>query len=53
VLRDNPRLAMPLRSLARRPDRRREHDGRVHDWVRTTLEEGKRLCPEQRPPERS
>jgi deoxyribodipyrimidine photolyase-like uncharacterized protein len=52
ALRDNPRLAMPLRSLARRPARRREHDRRVHDWVRGSLQEGERLCPEQRPPER-
>ena len=53
ALRDNPRLAMPLRSLARRPDRRREHDRRVHDWVQETLKKGERLCPEHRPPERS
>ena len=53
ALRDHPRLAMPLRSLARRPDRRREDDRRVHDWVRGTLQEGERLCPEDRPPERS
>ena len=51
-LRDNPRLAMPLRSLARRTARRREHDRRVHDWVQGTLKQAERLCPEHRPPER-
>jgi deoxyribodipyrimidine photolyase-related protein len=52
ALRDNPRLAMPLRSLARRTSRRREQDRRVHDWVQGTLLEGERLYPEHRPPER-
>jgi len=51
ALRDNPRLAMPLRSLARRPDRRSEHDRRVYDWVQETLQQGERLNPEHRPPE--
>ena len=52
ALRDNPRLAMLLRSLARRPDRRSEHDRRVYDWVEQTLQQGERLSPEHRPPER-
>ena len=49
VLRDNPRLTMPLRSLERRPKPRREHDRRVHDWVQRALERGERLTPEERP----
>jgi deoxyribodipyrimidine photolyase-related protein len=52
ALRDNSRLAMPLRSLARRTSRRCEHDRRVHDWVQGTLQDGERLCPENRPAER-
>ncbi len=48
-LRQNPRLAMPLRSLARRTSRRRGHDRRVHDWVQATLQDGERLRPEHRP----
>ena len=48
-LRGNPRLAMPLRSLARRGSRRREHDHRVRDWVHETLERGERLSPDERP----
>lgn len=49
ALRDNPRVAMPLRSLARRTDQRRAHDRRVHDWVKEGLENGERLRPEHRP----
>lgn len=48
-LRDNPRVAMPLRSLARRPDERRRHDRDVHDWVRATLAAGERLAPDDAP----
>lgn len=49
ALRDNPRVAMPLRSLARRADERREHDRRVREWVVKTLQEGEPLRPEDRP----
>ncbi|MGH0031343.1 MAG: cryptochrome/photolyase family protein [Myxococcota bacterium] len=49
ALRDNPRVAMPLRSLARRSRGKREHDRRVHDWVQGTLRAGERLCPSDSP----
>ena len=52
ALRDNPRVAMPLRSLARREGQRRAHDRRVHDWVKRGLQDRARLRPEHRPPER-
>jgi deoxyribodipyrimidine photolyase-like uncharacterized protein len=52
ALRDNPRVAMPLRSLDRREGQRRAHDRRVHDWVKGGLQDGARLRPEHRPPER-
>ncbi len=51
ALRANPRLAMPLRSLARRSELRREHDGRVYEWVRRCLDTGEALQPGARPPE--
>ncbi len=47
----NPRVAMPLRSLAKRPAARRDHDRRVTEWVRDTLAAGKALRPEDRPEE--
>jgi deoxyribodipyrimidine photolyase-related protein len=50
-LRDNPRLAMPLRSLARRPDRQRAHDLRIYDWIQRRLQDGEAVRPEDRPPE--
>jgi deoxyribodipyrimidine photolyase-related protein len=45
ALRENPRMAMPLRSLARRSDARREQDARVANWARAALDKGERLEP--------
>lgn len=39
-LRGNPRLAMPLRSLARRSDEQRAGDARVFEHVRSRLDDG-------------
>ncbi len=49
TLADNPRLAMPLRSLAKRAPEKRSHDRRVARWVGSTLERGEALRPEDRP----
>jgi deoxyribodipyrimidine photolyase-related protein len=49
ALRDNPRVAMPLRSMAKRSKEQRAHDRRVYRWVRRTLERGECLRPEDRP----
>jgi deoxyribodipyrimidine photolyase-related protein len=49
ALRGNPRLAMPLRSLARRPSARRAHDRAVQRWVRGRLSRGESLKPADRP----
>ena len=49
VLRDTPRIAMPLRSLARRSPEQRERDGRVERWARSTLQAGAKLEPEHHP----
>ena len=45
----NPRMAMPLRSLARRSETRRREDRAVRRWVQDTLSDGRRLEPEGRP----
>jgi deoxyribodipyrimidine photolyase-related protein len=50
-LRGNPRLAMPLRSLARRDAGRRRHDRRVSRWTADRLAAGRAVRPEDRPPE--
>ncbi|MDJ0849354.1 MAG: cryptochrome/photolyase family protein [Myxococcota bacterium] len=47
----NQRVAMPLRSLAKRPAKRRDHDRRVAKWVRDTLAKRETLRPEDRPEE--
>ncbi len=49
ALRGNPRIAMPLRSLAKRAPERRAQDRDVHAWVRDTLAKGEALKPEDRP----
>jgi len=41
----NPRIAMPLRSLAKRDEARRAQDVAVSEWVRTTLQHGEVLTP--------
>ncbi len=45
----NQRVAMPLRSLAKRSDARRAEDKRVRRWVQKTLERGAVLEPGDRP----
>ncbi|MCB9876548.1 MAG: cryptochrome/photolyase family protein [Planctomycetes bacterium] len=45
----NHRLAIPLRNVERRADGERELDRRTLQWVRTTLTDGRRLDPEDRP----
>jgi len=50
-LRDNPRVAMPLRSLERRSNKRRDEDRRVRSWVMETLGAGEVLHPRDRPSE--
>ena len=47
ALRGNPRIAMPLRSLAKRPKAQREHDRRVAERVRRTLGRGAALHPQR------
>ncbi len=49
ALRDNPRVAMPLRSLARRGDARRAHDRQVREWVQKRLAMGEILRPQDGP----
>jgi len=44
-LRGNPRLAMPLRSAARRAPAQRKRDAEVAAWARATLARGERLVP--------
>jgi deoxyribodipyrimidine photolyase-related protein len=41
----NPRLALPLRSLAKRSPKQRAADARVFERVSATLAEGKELAP--------
>ncbi|MHC4262888.1 MAG: cryptochrome/photolyase family protein [Planctomycetota bacterium] len=48
-LRGNVRVAMPLRSLAKRSGEQRELDERVYEHVRRTLADGERLDPEEMP----
>ena len=50
ALADNPRLAMPLRSLAKRSPAQRERDRRVFAIVTTALAEGRTLAPRDLPP---
>ncbi|MBL8727071.1 MAG: cryptochrome/photolyase family protein [Planctomycetes bacterium] len=45
----NQRLAMPLRSVAKRPAAQRRLDAATARWVRATLAKGERLTPEHRP----
>lgn len=45
----NVRIAMPLRSLAKRAHEQRELDQRTYDWVRRTLEQGEVLLPTDAP----
>ncbi|MBK8975406.1 MAG: cryptochrome/photolyase family protein [Planctomycetes bacterium] len=45
-LRDNPRLAMPMRSLARRAPTARERDARIHARVAELLAAGERVTPD-------
>lgn len=42
-LEGNPRVAMPLRSLAKRSPEKRAEDRSVYEWVLSTLREGKTL----------
>ncbi|MHA7836540.1 MAG: cryptochrome/photolyase family protein, partial [bacterium] len=49
ALEGNPRMAMPLRSLARRSEERRKRDRATRLWAQRTLAEGRRLSPEERP----
>jgi len=49
ALEGNPRMAMPLRSLARRSEERRKRDRATRLWAQRTLTEGRRLSPEERP----
>jgi deoxyribodipyrimidine photolyase-related protein len=49
VLDGNPRVAMPLRSLAKRGETKQQDDRAVREWVIETLREGKRLEPGDRP----
>ena len=50
-LEGNPRVAMPLRTLAKRSASKRSHDRRVTKWVQKTLAAGDTLRPEDRPEE--
>jgi deoxyribodipyrimidine photolyase-related protein len=50
-LADNPRLAMPLRSLRRRSEPQRAEDRRVAEWARETVARGALLEPLPSPPE--
>lgn len=45
----NQRLAMPLRSVARRSAEERARDAATLDWVRATLARGERLLPAAAP----
>ncbi|MFK7894443.1 MAG: cryptochrome/photolyase family protein [Myxococcota bacterium] len=45
----NPRVAMPLRSLAKRGPEKRLHDSTTREWVSSTLGRGERLEPEGHP----
>jgi deoxyribodipyrimidine photolyase-like uncharacterized protein len=42
----NMRIAMPLRSLKKRPDEQRATDAEVGAWVREELAAGRELAPE-------
>ncbi|MEM6675164.1 MAG: cryptochrome/photolyase family protein [Planctomycetota bacterium] len=46
ALAGNQRIAMPMRSLAKRAESKREEDARVYRYVRRTLEKGERVTPE-------
>jgi len=48
-LHGNQRIAMPLRSLARRRDEERQLDGETDAWVRSQLAQGRELRPEHAP----
>lgn len=48
-LADNPRVAMPLRSLEKRDASKKEEDEAVADWIRRTLQDGEVARPEDRP----
>ena len=49
LLRSNPRLSMPLRSLEKRPPAVRNHDRKTAAWVQRTLGHGDILRPRDRP----
>ena len=49
VLTGNVRLAMPLRSLARRSAEKRQDDRAVYEWVSRSLRDRQILTPEGRP----
>ncbi len=49
VLRNNPRLRIPMVSLSKRSDDRRRHDQAVFQWTRDTLLAGNVLTPENLP----
>ncbi len=49
ALSDNPRMAMPLRSLGKRAAKKRRHDRRVFDWVQDVMSRSGRLTPEAMP----
>jgi deoxyribodipyrimidine photolyase-related protein len=49
VLADNPRMRVVISSSRKRPDGKKSHDRSVHQWVRSTLEQGQKLDPEDRP----
>ncbi|MEM1447938.1 MAG: cryptochrome/photolyase family protein [Planctomycetota bacterium] len=46
ALQGNQRIAMPMRSLAKRAPEKREADERIYRHVRRTLEKGETLTPE-------
>ena len=45
----NQRIAMPLRSAAKRPAAQRERDAATFAWVRATLQRGAMLAPDAAP----
>ncbi|MBW2425738.1 MAG: cryptochrome/photolyase family protein [Deltaproteobacteria bacterium] len=49
ALQGNPRLAMPLRSLAKRSRTQKTRDRRVREWTQQRLARGEILDPEGRP----
>jgi deoxyribodipyrimidine photolyase-related protein len=48
-LADNQRLSLPLASLRKRSESRKDQDRRVFEWVRDHLDQGERLDPDDVP----